>query len=123
MRISDWSSDVCSSDLADEGVLAGEVQVHGVSAGVGRRIAASGAVAEFLHHARAQRVVAAGWRSEFGERESALQRIILVDPVERHDQFGRVSCRERVCQLVQITVVAVQLIKILHFYCYSTFNT
>src|SRR3546814_4008158 len=90
MRISDWSSDVCSSDLAadafrgaaDEGVLAGEVQVHGVSAGVGRRIAVSGAAAEFLHHARAQRVVAAGRRCEFGERESAFQRVFLVESVE-----------------------------------------
>src|SRR3546814_18927523 len=48
-------------------------------------MAASGAAAEFLHHARAQRVVAAGGRYEFGERESAFQRVFLVESVEGHE--------------------------------------
>src|SRR3546814_17948542 len=31
------------------------------------------------------RVVAAGWRCEFGERESAFQRVFLVESVEGHE--------------------------------------
>src|SRR5690606_5266298 len=48
----------------------------------------SGLRAERLHHARAHRgLVCAGGRREFGEREAAPQRILLVQPVEG-DEVG-----------------------------------
>src|SRR3546814_17916226 len=100
MRISDWSSDVCSSDLLD----------------LGR----ADAVARSLDH----RVVAAD------EKEQAIG--ISADGVARPDrraavargggrgletlrgalgipQIGRASWRERVCQYVLLSVVAVPL--------------
>src|SRR3546814_20577656 len=73
MRISDWSSDVCSSDLFGElGLQLGEGGVAG---------------APRLHHLRAE--VVDGFLVE----------------------IGRASCRERVCQYMSISVVAVSLTK------------
>src|SRR3546814_9553982 len=70
MRISDWSSDVCSSDLiVGEVVLdtCGEVEAHGLGLDHQLRLAA-----EELHVAFAAQVL----------------------------EIGRASCRERVCQYV-----------------------
>src|SRR3546814_13992661 len=78
MRISDWSSDVCSSDLRH----ADEVAAHGVEP---RRLGVD------RDHARLGRPV-----------DPAPQRVLVLDqPVD--DQIGRASCRERVCQYVQIS--------------------
>src|SRR3546814_5658952 len=81
MRISDWSSDVCSSDLA---VGAAE---HG-----------------------AERLPDRGKREPRRERDHAERRIAFAQPIPlaRHRrprafeqfQIGRASCRERVCQYV-----------------------
>src|SRR3546814_7597927 len=77
MRISDWSSDVCSSDLRDipdafgRGAGGGlHLVVAGV--GVGRQVADIGDV------------------DDMGERP----------PSHVPGQIGRASCRERVCQYV-----------------------
>src|SRR3546814_14309633 len=64
MRISDWSSDVCSSDLLSASVARGRAA---------RRTGAPGPADRHGGH---------------------------------HRQLGRASCRERVCQYVQISVVA-----------------
>src|SRR3546814_11435188 len=86
MRISDWSSDVCSSDLMRE----------------------DGAALQDSS------VVAGDYAERGGEGESMetvaadAQRI----PCFREGQeIGRASCRERVCESVQILVVAVSLKK------------
>src|SRR3546814_20313889 len=68
MRISDWSSDVCSSDL------------------VARR----------------------RWRATALGTSCRLIRFLLSLPA-RHHEIGRASCRERVCQYVSISVVAVSV--------------
>src|SRR3546814_3510900 len=68
MRISDWSSDVCSSDLLGHRSLLDEF--GGLSAELVAVEHAFGA-----------------WR-EAGERLAAL----------RDEQIGRASCRERVCE-------------------------
>src|SRR3546814_18463802 len=68
-RISDWSSDVCSSDLA----------------------------------------LAPGYRVSCSERD-----ILVLEREKRNRttwQIGRASCRERVCQYVSLSVVAVTLKK------------
>src|SRR3546814_13216667 len=102
MRISDWSSDVCSSDLRSE-----RVQVELVSAnptgpltvGSARNAAYGDAVARLL--AFAGHEVATGY--------------YVNDAGEQVEQIGRASCRERVCQYVLISVVAVSLKKNLDF--------
>src|SRR3546814_4811676 len=81
MRISDWSSDVCSSDLAfrQQPVLAPDEQVHPaplVEQVLLLQIAQAGAV---IAQEQPPRVEHRG-----------------VNP----DEIGRASCRERVCQYV-----------------------
>src|SRR3546814_16318543 len=82
MRISDWSSDVCSSDLR------------------GRRAAFRPRRASFVR-----------FRS-FSSSEQLPPRPVehdfLAAPAARVDaEIGRASCRDRVCQYVSISVVAV----------------
>src|SRR3546814_6462661 len=76
MRISDWSSDVCSSDLADARAIGEERPARG-----GELFARP--VRRLRHARRARRGVSRG-----GGRSR-----------EDH-QIGRASCRERVCQYV-----------------------
>src|SRR3546814_9840213 len=88
LRISDWSSDVCSSDLAQQPL--GLVQIE-----------PTGRLVEQQH----PRVV--------GERPGDLDHLALVgceradrparidlDPERVEQQNGRASCRARVCQYV-----------------------
>src|SRR3546814_17328570 len=102
MRIIYWSSDVCSSDLLaaafDRVVL------------VGQRAARTGASDE---RARPQHVgILVGWedhgigRTAQHQPAAPAQRTRPVD-----QQIGRASCRERVCQSVKTSVVAVSLKK------------
>src|SRR3546814_20507345 len=92
MRISDWSSDVCSSDL----VGAGQAEVGGCPQ-----------IAGAIMQQCADRVA--------GQRRG--HRRVVLDPLQRSvagaisQQIGRASCRERVCQSVYISVVAVSLNK------------
>src|SRR3546814_9688798 len=75
MRISDWSSDVCSSDLASTRRNAAQCgsQLHSQAFGNGEHVLVA-ATAE-VHH----------------------QQIVLR---QGRRQIGRASCRERVCQYV-----------------------
>src|SRR3546814_11734125 len=83
MRISDWSSDVCSSDLLD----------HAVEAGVGE---------DRPHAAPARAAQRRGeHRSRLARRQHAAIGVVV--------QIGRASCRARVCQYVEISVDAVSL--------------
>src|SRR3546814_5472447 len=96
MRISDWSSDVCSSDLHEDVGLAPEdalghargaarvedVEVVGAPLNVGPLGAGGGEGV----------LVPDGARQEIGARAV---------------EIGRASCRERVCRYVKISVVAV----------------
>src|SRR3546814_16173492 len=111
MRISDWSSDVCSSDLEQV------VERLGAIAGNDHRIAdvvlAEGPQRErlvvrivfdqpnrLLEHVRP--------RSE-GEVEGGALAYLAGRP--QAPENGRAPCRERVCQYVEISVVAVSLKK------------
>src|SRR3546814_21120157 len=98
MRISDWSSDVCSSDLAAE---------HPMSA-----------QGDELDSPTIFENVFIPWKQVFhiGNPEHATlytQRIF--DWLHYHilirQELGRASCRERVCQYVMISVVAASLKK------------
>src|SRR3546814_4273279 len=101
MRISDWSSDVCSSDLWQR--RAGRVVA------IGCAVAAGGLL---LIWARAAWVAAPVLAYPVTTDFSAL--VESVEPLPARDQvrqIGRASCRERVCQYVEILVVDVALKK------------
>src|SRR3546814_9007062 len=83
MRISDWSSDVCSSDLTEPAFDLGNV---------------------LLANVERQRHVA---RAEFAAAEQAQQLHVEQRGLVLRLEIGRASCRERVCQYVYISVVAV----------------
>src|SRR3546814_19717461 len=91
MRIRDWSSDVCSSDLlAEQAVLAVEQQ----------ELLGTGA-ARFGPQAGARAAAENDGLNHSGHGIGL-----------SHDmKIGRASCRGRVCQYVSISVVAVSLKK------------
>src|SRR3546814_5279946 len=99
MRISDWSSDVCSSDLTGE-----EVGRRGFAGGVAaaalgeegrerlrRALRRGGGRGGFDNQVRPSRsaIAAGGAAIELQAREQG-----------RGQAIGRASCRERVCQYV-----------------------
>src|SRR3546814_11882788 len=97
MRISDWSSDVCSSDLARGRGVAGPVDGRGSGAGLeladeGHGEPGGGAV-----------VPEDGLRPELDPRPERPDDDVREQPLET----GRESGRERVSQYVLISVVAV----------------
>src|SRR3546814_18517958 len=97
MRISDWSSDVCSSDLVNARLEAIDVEIGAL---VDRPISFD--PADMAHAGAFMSIEVDGsLRIERGyvrpEDEPAAD-----DTME----IGRASCRERVCQYVYISVVA-----------------
>src|SRR3546814_18823243 len=95
MRISDWSSDVCSSDLA-------ALQPHPQCPIIGMEelcVVAAIRPADFpadgLRHGLYRRPVAAA--------DAVFQRLQFAHAI---GEIGRASCREGVCQYVKISVVA-----------------
>src|SRR3546814_18490705 len=106
MRISDWSSDVCSSDLAgfrraalpcgDEGIVAGE---QGVEEERDRAAARTRYVDRAGGARQPKRIDEQSGMRAVGERGRGRS--------EADAQIGRASCRERVCQSVSISVVDV----------------
>src|SRR3546814_20573608 len=103
MRISDWSSDVCSSDLGEGGAR--------------RPVRTVGVIQDITDRKRAELALAASEeRLRLAQGLSGVGSYdwdILRDKAEASDvyQIGRASCRERVCQYVEISVVAVSLKK------------
>src|SRR3546814_17691956 len=97
MRISDWRSDVCSSDLLGEG--------HHAE----RRLAVGEAAQHLvvMHRARGE----LDDRLD-GDGETALQHRLAQGPDAQHGlahqpgeaQIGSASCRDRECQYVKMTV-------------------
>src|SRR3546814_15486672 len=105
MRISDWSSDVCSSDLfAGEGEEA--VRRRAAPLRIARReMVADVAVGKAAKDRVGQRV-----KRDIGIA-MALKSMTMRDFYPADPQIGRTSCRERVGQYVYISVVAVALKK------------
>src|SRR3546814_17800196 len=92
MRISDWSSDVCSSDLNSLDAVNSPCRFSHVG------------VARITQEYSSQERGAAAAERNAAERSIAELEIKLTE-------IGRASCRERVCQYVSISVVAVTLKK------------
>src|SRR3546814_11379650 len=91
MRISDWSSDVCSSDL-----------------GLGCRFALALGGRSLVRLAGRSAPATKQQLVLFAQMGRGTWKTALQHP---GDQIGRASCMERVCQYVQISVVAVALKK------------
>src|SRR3546814_12111016 len=107
MRISDWSSDVCSSDL----LAIDPHRIVGFGEQRGRHIEAWGVAVQQITaslvrafaHAHIEVALIAVDLSLIDHRADLRARL------ER--TIGRASCRERGCQYVEISVVAVSLKK------------
>src|SRR3546814_5519064 len=98
MRISDWSSDVCSSDLLAAARLAGVTEVYRV--GGAQAVAALAYGTETI--VKVDKIVgpgnayvAAAKRQVFGTMG-----IDMIAGPSEILEIGRASCRERVCQYV-----------------------
>src|SRR3546814_12646664 len=117
MRISDWSSDVCSSDLLTE--RNDQPRILGDRDEFGRRHRLAFAIVPARERLESRDLA----RRQFDQRlESEVQPVLFDRAAQRGLQpeavvgedrrrIGRASCRERVCQYVYISVVAVSLKK------------
>src|SRR3546814_7930157 len=92
MRISDWSSDVCSSDLNWWTTTR-------------LRATRSGRSACFVLY------IICIMRNIRWSTQASVTSDMRGLPSQNHEKIGRASCRERVCQYVSISVVAVSLKK------------
>src|SRR3546814_3049481 len=92
MRISDWSSDVCSSDLVDEVDL---ILKHEAEARAYRQI-----YAQFTKARRAVNQLQKAYDMLSGRSlKAAMQGKAVLNEADS-EEIGRASCRERVCQYV-----------------------
>src|SRR3546814_17011136 len=118
MRICDWSSDVCSSDLQNAWTIrnyAGSLVLRLLTTmSAGQTWGSTDIVAQAQDSGR----VATAWESVTTVAARSDTPKPLVDAVTTAkaffsgplaDQIGRASWRERVCQYVEISVVAVSL--------------
>src|SRR3546814_4603310 len=106
MRISDWSSDVCSSDLLDRTFEFDHRLGHAFDAVFDQR------VDDVAHRNRTIKL--AGVRRLTDQDDLLAVDVLGTDfgfAVAFRVEIGRASCRERVCQYVSITVVAVSIKK------------
>src|SRR3546814_11110206 len=97
MRISDWSSDVCSSDLVPAGVVAAGAfaQVGGLGEVLRTGVQCIAVVvADEAHHVGT--VVVEVLAAQEGRRGLVHAAVVGAAVAE----IGRASCRERVCQYV-----------------------
>src|SRR3546814_12429074 len=103
MRISDWSSDVCSSDLGITSEVAAKALASPVVAAPGGSAAAASTTTATGVPLRLTGLVTAATSSGQPIVHTPLGTLTL--------EIGRASCRERVCPYVSISVVAVQIKK------------
>src|SRR3546814_10962844 len=94
MRISDWSSDVCSSDL---------VRSQAMQLTIGKLAQAGDVGVETIRYYQRRGLLDTPARSGGDGWGGGIRRY------GEDDQIGRASCRERVCQYGSISVVAVSL--------------
>src|SRR3546814_15621143 len=113
MRISDWSSDVCSSDLPAVWIdvsLREQAQIAGYTV-----VDAGTVVATHLNHLMHRHGGNLLGRQEVQQLLDHVGKEapkLIEDLVPKTiSQIGRASCRERVCQYVYILVVAVRIKK------------
>src|SRR3546814_17595215 len=107
MRISDWSSDVCSSDLLKSRFKASVLALKSAIAAYVHdgTLPPADAASTGLFDYPALRLVTDGVRREgqghnlaFGRFEHAGAFVTTVTRPDLFEEIGRASCRERVCQ-------------------------
>src|SRR3546814_16390406 len=99
MRISDWSSDVCSSDLNVRTEIYAEGSWMELPIGLDSITIIPGTLAQ-----RAFGLPPTLHRVLHRNDDEYIEKDAIID-----DQIGRASCRARVCKYVSISVVAVSL--------------
>src|SRR3546814_13184714 len=108
MRISDWSSDVCSSDL-QKGVMAERALQLDEAHRRARRVQRMDDLPRFPRRIEPVRVerddAEAGLRALEGVRQQAAMLLGRIEIIQRPGdveigKIGRASCRERVCKYV-----------------------
>src|SRR3546814_12420845 len=117
MRISDWSSDVCSSDLIEEGATleaGGPGRPDGVEIGYFVKPTLFSNVRNDMTIAREEIFGPVVTIIPYEDDEDAIR--IANDTDYGLSEIARASCRERVCQYVYISVFAVSLQKNLFFF-------
>src|SRR3546814_18295994 len=97
MRISDWSSDVCSSDLSNKTMATN----HHVAVGT---------VLKALNQLSVEGLIRTSPRGTF-VADAPMTGVAAKERLLRSRQIGRASCGERVRQYVAISVVSVSLKK------------
>src|SRR3546814_13444264 len=112
MRIRDWSSDVCSSDLNGIKMCRPGARPIGAEPGL---VEIRDAVATEVVGDRTGQVTEQDVLADYAAHLLSLaplqgRRLKLV-PDAGHGHIGRAPCRERVCQYVSISVVASSLQK------------
>src|SRR3546814_14362094 len=124
MRISDWSSDVCSSDLLRlkpqeaNRHLDNAMEGANRAAALTRRLLAFARSEPLLPSAVDPDALVAGL-SDLIDRSIGDQITMAFENeakgwrifVDQHQKIGRASCTERVCPLVEISVVSVSVKK------------
>src|SRR3546814_12815395 len=124
MRISDWSSDVCSSDLLREEQYVGHhiiplVREHltgPTETGLGlvddeEHAATLAMRLERFEIADGQIDDAAGTQHGLGDKRGEIARPPAIQQVYAGGQHGKTSCRERLCQYREIPLGAVAIKK------------
>src|SRR3546814_21017965 len=113
MRISDWSSDVCSSDLhymesaTAVDLVAERIRALGFPApGTYKQYAALSSIPETDGVPEAMEMVRLLVKAHEACAKTARSVFPIADK-SADEQIGRASCRERVCQYVEISVVGV----------------
>src|SRR3546814_15085578 len=108
MRISDWSSDVCSSDLFGHRLDENLIRAHWDDIGpmieaMHNKVVTPSLILKKLSAFRQQNTLAAALR-EIGRVERTLFTLRwFEDPALRKQEIGRASCRDSVCQDVEIS--------------------
>src|SRR3546814_4179702 len=91
MRISDWSSDVCSSDLT---------KVDYAEALLGVRATTARDWPRLPEDVKKLFTAYAAGLNHYADKHADEVRLSGLFPVTGEDEIGRASCRERVCQYV-----------------------
>src|SRR3546814_6602601 len=99
MRISDWSSDVCSSDLIALPLI-GAYQAANALTAAGLVIATGGEAAPTLANLARLQPVRGRLERAVIARSGAPVYVDYAHTPDAIEEIGRASCRERVCQYV-----------------------
>src|SRR3546814_19516271 len=96
MRISDWSSDVCSSDLAD--VIAGGIIPAGMEMMDRLAIEAAEAFVKVGYPLDVEALLIVELDGVGAECDHLIDEVTRIAGANGSTKIGRASCRERVCQ-------------------------